>query len=176
MDSAGKEQIFAEIAVFCREKIIQCFWISEKKYSTKKGSDSSKDCKKIKKKEHPAILRDALFIEQNEKNFVQLHESNQEPSRSKHFSFGFVDRVEFHTCSKERVCYHERAPCTETIALHKTKARNSVQLQVGSALSMEPNFTLAQKSECVNTSERRVLKLSPYTKPKRNIGSRLSLV
>ena len=65
------------------------------------------------------------------KNFVQLHESNQEPSQSKHFSFGFVDRVEFHTCSKERVCYHERAPCTETIALHKTKARNSVQLQAG---------------------------------------------
>ena len=104
MDSAGKEQIFAEIFEFCREKIVQCFWISEKKYSTKKGSDSSKDCKKIKKKEHPAILRDALFIEQNEKNFVQLHESNQEPSQSKHFSFGFVDRVEFHTCSKERVC------------------------------------------------------------------------
>lgn len=49
-------------------------------------------------------MRDALFIEQNEKNFVQLHESNQEPSQSKHFSFGFVDRVEFYTCSKEQVC------------------------------------------------------------------------
>jgi len=55
MDSARKEQIFAEIFEFYREKIIQCFWISEKKYSTKKGSDSSKDCKKIKKKEHPAF-------------------------------------------------------------------------------------------------------------------------
>ena len=86
MDSARKEQIFAEIFEFYRE------------------SDSSKDCKKIRKKEHPAILRDALFIEQNEKNFVQLHESNQEPSQSKHFSFGFVDRVEFHTCSFEQVC------------------------------------------------------------------------
>lgn len=70
MDSAGKEQIFAEIFEFYRKKIILCFWISEKKYNTKKDSDSSKDCKKIKKKEHPATLRDALFIEQNEKNFV----------------------------------------------------------------------------------------------------------
>ena len=69
MDSAGKEQIFAEIFEFYREKIILCFGILKKKYSTKKGSDSSKDCKKIKKKEHPAILWDALFIEQNEKNF-----------------------------------------------------------------------------------------------------------
>ena len=72
-------------------------------------------------------------------------------------------------------CCNERVPCAEIAISHKTKARNSVQLQVGSALSMEPNFTLAQKSECVTTSERRVLKLSPYTKPKRDIGSSFKL-